>query len=573
MTRKQTAGNNLAWFDYSGNILIEGYLEENSDKIRTSGDEWIIRNNNEDALIFDIATGNLYVDGTIFENQGSLTPSAVSDNFIVKDSDGTVVLYINQSGSVFLKGSLTSNATLSPPDNVLFVRNSSGVDVATIDDLGNMVIKGALEQNSNHQISNSAEWIVRNNNEDVLVLDKINGNLYIDQTLFENQGNLQESNAGNDFIVKDPSGSIVLLVNQTGSMFLKGSLNENGILFSYTDPETTSTTNYNYTFDANGNIIQDESNYYEYNDFNQLIKVRGNNSNGAVTEEYLYDGNNQRLMKISYLSSGGNNSEYYFDETFVKRVNSTGVFNEEYVYHDSTLIATIKPDGTKEFSHPDHLGSTTLITNFSGNLVEETTYYPFGSVFEGGNSRYTYTGKEIDSTGLSYYGARYYSADILRRFTQADTLILDIYNPQALNRNSYVLNNPYKYVDPTGREPIVSELIGYNSVINQIRQIEQAHPDYNARQTLITFNYRSAAPTDSGKSFIYTSDKGFIDNQHFFANAKVGAVSAELGGSAGINALISGAVAIGGGYAVELGQGIGVSRLGGKESTFSYEDL
>src|SRR3989344_4492416 len=313
--------------------------------------------------------------------------------------------------------------------------------------------------------------------------------------------------------------------------------------------------------------------HYEYNSFNQLIKVRGNNSQGTVIEEYLYDGNNQRLMKVSYLGNNTNNTEYYFDETFVKRVNSTGVFNEEYVYHDSTLIAAIKPDGTKEFSHPDHFGSTSLITNFGGNLVEETTYYPFGSVFEGGNSRYTYTGKETDSTRLSYYGSRYYSADVLRRFTQCDSIKPNIYNPQALNCYSYVLNNPYKYVDPTGREPIVSELIGYNSVINQIRQIEQAHPDYNARQTLITFNYRSAAPTDSGKSFIYTSDKGFIDNQHFFANAKVGAVSAELGGSAGINALISGAVAIGGGYAVELGQGIGVSRLGGKESTFSYEDL
>src|SRR3989344_2033311 len=480
MTRKQTAGNNLAWFDYSGNILIEGYLEENSDKIRTSGDEWIIRNNNEDVLIFDIATGNLYVDGAIFENQGSLTPSAVSDNFIVKDSDGTVVLYINQSGSVFLKGSLTSNATLSPPDNVLFVRNSSGVDVATIDDLGNMVIKGALEQNSNHQISNSAEWIVRNNNEDVLILDKATGNLYLDQNLFENQGNLQESNASNDFIVKDSNGNIVLLVNQTGSLFLKGSLNENGILFSYTDPETTSTTNYNYTFDANGNIIQDESNYYEYNSFNQLIKVRGNNSQGTVIEEYLYDGNNQRLMKVSYLGNNTNNTEYYFDETFVKRINSTGVFNEEYVYHDSTLIAAIKPDGTKEFSHPDHLGSTTLITNFSGNLVEETTYYPFGSVFEGGNSRYTYTGKETDSTGLSYYGARYYSADVLRGFTQCDSIKPNIYNPQALNCYSYVLNNPYKYTDSSGN--YVETAIDVGFILYDINELnkEQSLTNYLA---------------------------------------------------------------------------------------------
>ena len=92
-----------------------------------------------------------------------------------------------------------------------------------------------------------------------------------------------------------------------------------------------------------------------------------------------------------------------------------------------------------------------LILPFSSAFsIEETTYYPFGSVFEGGNSRYTYTGKETDSTGLSYYGSRYYSADVLRGFTQADTLIPDTYDPQALNRYSYVLNNPYKYVDNEG---------------------------------------------------------------------------------------------------------------------------
>ena len=95
-----------------------------------------------------------------------------------------------------------------------------------------------------------------------------------------------------------------------------------------------------------------------------------------------------------------------------------------------------------------------LILPFSSAFsIEETTYYPFGSVFEGGNSRYTYTGKETDSTGLSYYGSRYYSADVLRGFTQADTLIPDTYDPQALNRYSYVLNNPYKYVDPSGNLP------------------------------------------------------------------------------------------------------------------------
>ncbi len=38
----------------------------------------------------------------------------------------------------------------------------------------------------------------------------------------------------------------------------------------------------------------------------------------------------------------------------------------------------------------------------------------------------------------------------LGRFAQADSIISDPYNPQSLNRYSYVLNNPLKYTDPTG---------------------------------------------------------------------------------------------------------------------------
>ncbi|HMS23086.1 MAG TPA: RHS repeat-associated core domain-containing protein, partial [Candidatus Levybacteria bacterium] len=45
--------------------------------------------------------------------------------------------------------------------------------------------------------------------------------------------------------------------------------------------------------------------------------------------------------------------------------------------------------------------------------------------------------------------ARYYSSD-MRRFTQPDDIIQDVYNPQSLNRYSYVLNNPLKYTDPSG---------------------------------------------------------------------------------------------------------------------------
>jgi RHS repeat-associated protein len=52
-------------------------------------------------------------------------------------------------------------------------------------------------------------------------------------------------------------------------------------------------------------------------------------------------------------------------------------------------------------------------------------------------------------TGLIYYNARWYDP-YLTRWLQPDTIVPGPSNPQALNRYSYVLNDPIKYTDPSG---------------------------------------------------------------------------------------------------------------------------
>lgn len=62
------------------------------------------------------------------------------------------------------------------------------------------------------------------------------------------------------------------------------------------------------------------------------------------------------------------------------------------------------------------------------------------------------TSKERDAeTGLDYFGARYYSG-AQGRFTSPDPLLNSgrPTNPQSWNRYAYTLNNPLRYVDPTG---------------------------------------------------------------------------------------------------------------------------
>ena len=62
-----------------------------------------------------------------------------------------------------------------------------------------------------------------------------------------------------------------------------------------------------------------------------------------------------------------------------------------------------------------------------------------------------FTGQEsLAAAGLVNFNARWVDAS-LGTFSSPDSIIPNLFNPQALNRYGYVLNNPLRYTDPTGR--------------------------------------------------------------------------------------------------------------------------
>jgi RHS repeat-associated protein len=126
-----------------------------------------------------------------------------------------------------------------------------------------------------------------------------------------------------------------------------------------------------------------------------------------------------------------------------------------YIYGPQGQLAkrtTINEESRMFYYHTDHLGSTRLVTNESKNIVSATTYHPYGEPnAEEGTEEYLFTGKEQDVTGFYYYGARYYDPEI-GRFLTGDPLKGERREPQTLNRYAYCLNNPLKYIDPTGME-------------------------------------------------------------------------------------------------------------------------
>ncbi len=106
----------------------------------------------------------------------------------------------------------------------------------------------------------------------------------------------------------------------------------------------------------------------------------------------------------------------------------------------------------------DQVKSTSVLVNQDGTVNSRNYYYPYGgnrggTAFSGLTTK-RFTGQYHEQglpggEGLSYYNARWYDS-YLNRWIQPDTIVPDPYNPQSLNRYSYVLNNPLRYTDPTG---------------------------------------------------------------------------------------------------------------------------
>ena len=218
-----------------------------------------------------------------------------------------------------------------------------------------------------------------------------------------------------------------------------------------------------YLYDANGNMTSDGTKCFEYNEANQLKKVK-KCSDSQTIAEYVYDHMGKRVVKKEYENGSLKRTIFSPSDEYetVKLASNGATQNTVYYKANDEVVAKKNPDGTKTFYHNDHLGSNSVLTNQAGTVVEKTSYEPYGEVKSGGTkSKFGYTGQEKDNeTGLNYYDSRYYDPH-LQRFIQPDTWLPDVYDPQQLNRYSYANNNPLRYTDPSGHIAFLAIPLAY----------------------------------------------------------------------------------------------------------------
>jgi RHS repeat-associated protein len=185
------------------------------------------------------------------------------------------------------------------------------------------------------------------------------------------------------------------------------------------------------------------------------------------TTTYAYDPTGARVLQTSTTSTTYYPNKYYsFASTKIGA--NTYATSTNYVWNGDTLLATIDQpmiNGTAtgtaitRYIHPDHLGSTNVVTDQSGNLVQLMDYYPYGATRIATstyptNEKRRYIGQFSDAqTSLNYLNARYYDGN-RGQFLSEDpnfiTIASGYANPQRYNAYSYGRDNPIAFLDNTG---------------------------------------------------------------------------------------------------------------------------
>ncbi len=221
------------------------------------------------------------------------------------------------------------------------------------------------------------------------------------------------------------------------------------------------------SFDANGNLRQLSAGQpLHWNARNQLHSTRQvtRNKGDSDEEHYRYGGDGLRVRKvITRLVSGRmQSSEVRYlpglelhtrqGESFAVITTQAGRCAVRCLVWSAGQPGGIATPQLR-YSLDDLHDSSGLELDGEANIISHEGYYPFGgtawwaanSAIEASYKTRRYSGKERDSTGLYYYGLRYYAPWLMRWINPDPAGDID-----GLNRYRFVGNNPVTHRDDQG---------------------------------------------------------------------------------------------------------------------------
>lgn len=214
------------------------------------------------------------------------------------------------------------------------------------------------------------------------------------------------------------------------------------------------------TYDANGNLINDGVNVYQWDARNRLAGITG-----GTTASFAYDPLGRRASK----TVNGVSTQFAYDGNDIAGEIGGGAVGASYLRSltiDEPFIRQTSAD--TEHYHTDVLGSSLALSGVGGDSAATYSYEPFGKTTSTGMSSnaFQYTGRESDGAGLYYSRSRYLSS-AKGRFLSPDPIE---FAGGDVNLYNYGRNNPSRFIDPSGlkcKKPFLNRALDNFILTNQ----------------------------------------------------------------------------------------------------------
>ncbi len=288
----------------------------------------------------------------------------------------------------------------------------------------------------------------------------LNGNLIYKTNTDGSDRSLYWDESNRLRVVNDPAGMQHYIYDASGERILKANTNTEAVYGNGTLLDPANTTINSYATYPSANLVIDANGIYSkhYYAGTQRIVSRIGEKSIRIFDVELPCENCMKLQELQKTN---------LQQILAKGKLGQATFKpyQPYTYDEAQKALAEEDSIVKRpifeaekipplyFYHPDHLGTSTFLTDYNGNAYQFFLNLPFGETMAEQlgsnyyNTPYKFNGKELDEeTGLYYYGARYYDPRV------SIWLSVDPLAEKFPDHSPYVYcaNNPLNMVDPTG---------------------------------------------------------------------------------------------------------------------------
>ena len=264
---------------------------------------------------------------------------------------------------------------------------------------------------------------------------------------------------------------------------------ERNCLNQYTTVSDSEGNVYRFTYDEDGNLVQDNRRVYIWDSGSRLEVSRPLPGEGGFAIRNSYDALGRRVKKDTwYVAPFGtypperpiSTTTYMFDGSLLVRetIEEIGgtVKQTEYIWGKDISgsldgaggvggLLAVKIDGATYVPIYDVGGNITAYCSSSGSIIAERNYSPFGQMISAHSDNdplfrrlhFWFSTKYLDlETGLYYFGGRFYSP-FLCRWLNRDP----IGEQGGLNLYAFCRNDPINNYDPNGCAYFIKRKLDY----------------------------------------------------------------------------------------------------------------